>query len=43
MRQVKGKIMELVIIYQLGGGGDFWGFMAFRGNGGGESVLANRV
>lgn len=42
MRQVKGKIMELVIIYQLGGG-DFWGFMAFRGNGGGESVLANRV
>ena len=36
--------MELVIIYQLGGGGDFWGFMVFRGNGGGgESVLANRV
>lgn len=35
--------MELVIIYQLGGGGDFGGFMVFRGNGGGESVLANRV
>ena len=35
--------MGLVIIYQLGGG-DFWGFMVFRGNrGGGESVLANRV
>ena len=28
--------MELVIIYQLGGGGDFGGFMVFRGNGGGN-------
>ena len=28
--------MELAMIYQLGGGGNFGGFMVFRGNGGGD-------
>ena len=35
--------MELVIIYQLGGGGIFGVSWFLGGTEGGESVLANRV